>query len=140
MPTQIFIRSPDDLLSCRSLSNSPTRHTVLNSSRQSSLRLRRRPPQSLSSRDISASPRLSGYLFIFTAYIVLFVSSMKFAQEEESVIYKLAIIEEWKKLSTIIGSASISFLVVLIISVHFDMVCVPNLWLAIFKDGSYGLW
>lgn len=150
MPTRIFIRSPDDILRCQSSSPpSSARHSILTSNRPSSHRLiRRRPPTSLSSKDISASSRLSGYLFIFTAYIVLFVSSMKFEQEENENIqqlqtdqadnYNLPSIKEWKRLSAIIGSVTISILMVVIISVHFDMVCAPNVWLTIFKDGSYG--
>ncbi len=144
MPTQVFIRSPDEIVRCPSSSSTASqRHSILTPSRQSSIR--RRPPTSLSSKDISASSRLSGYLLIFTAYIVLFVSSMKheFSEPENSKQYQydivsLPLIQEWRKLSAIVGSAAISFLMVLIIAIHFDMVCAPNLWLKIFKDGSYG--
>lgn len=152
MPTKIFIKSPDDIIRCQSSSSnlSSPHHSILSASRQSSHRLRRRPPASLSSKDTSASSRLSGYLFIFTAYIVLFVSSIKHEHtQSENIVrslnyddatdtHNLPSIEEWKRLSAIIGSSAISILIVLITLIHFDMVCAPNLWLAIFKDGSYG--
>ena len=149
MPTNIFIKSPNDIIRCQSssLTLSSPHHSILSPTRQSSHRLRRRPPVSLSSKDTSASSRLSGYLFIFTAYIVLFVSSIKHEHtQSENIVrsqnyddtHSLPSIEEWKRLSAIIGSAAISILMVLITLIHFDMVCAPNLWLAIFKDGSYG--
>ncbi len=43
----------------------------------------RRVEARLASNDISASSRLTGYIFIFTAYCVLFVSSIKYEQPDE---------------------------------------------------------
>lgn len=142
MPTRVFIREPgDENISALSPPSSPELSGSIFTSNQSTSfrRSRRRRPPSLSTKDISASSRLSGYLFIFTAYVVLFVSSIKFEEKEnEANDDNLLEINEWKRLCSIVGSASFAGLMVFIVGMHFDLIIAPNLWLAIFKDGSYG--
>jgi hypothetical protein len=139
MPTRVFIRAPSDDNIVLSMSSSSLRSGV--TSFRKTIRA-----TTLSSKDISASPRLSGYLLIFIAYVVLFVSSIKHEQTvldnddsiDEEVSKNLPPISEWKRLSAIIGSASLSGLMILIVLVHFDTFCFPQLWLKIFRDGSFG--
>ena len=134
MPTRVIIRAPEEEISSVVESNSP------------SFRRRRRAP-ALSSKDVSASQRLSGYLFIFISYVVLFVSSIKKNEkveakydgtENEETGQSLPPISEWKRLSAVVGSASFSGLMIFTVMAHFDKICAPNLWLAIYKDGSLG--
>lgn len=132
MPTRVIIRAPEEEISSVVESNSP------------SFRNRRRAP-ALSSKDVSASQRLSGYLFIFISYVVLFVSSIKKNEkvevkydgsDNEEAVQSLPSIAEWKRLSAVFGSASFSGLMIFTVIAHFDKICAPNLWLAIYKDGS----
>lgn len=132
MPTRVFLRVPDD--SILSLSSSSMRLAGPSDNRSFRRTIKRR--STLSSKDISASSRLSGYLLIFIAYVVLLVSSIKNDPVEEDS--NLPPISEWKRMSAMIGSASFSGLVSFIVLIHFDTFCAPNLWLKIFKDGSLG--
>ncbi len=47
-------------------------------------------------------------------------------------------INEWKRLSSVIGSSAFAGLMIFIVGVHFDHIIAADLWLAIFKDGSCG--
>lgn len=78
---------------------------------------------------------------------MLFVSSIKKNEkveakydgtENEETGQSLPPISEWKRLSAVVGSASFSGLMIFTVMAHFDKICAPNLWLAIYKDGSLG--
>lgn len=158
MPTKVFIRAPseddddNDNLILASMSSSSLRSDIF----PNNLLFRRSLKHlTLSSKDISASSRLSGYLLIFTAYVVLLVSSLQHEQDGKTVQIQKDLnnyqyyeddnentiflpISEWKKMSCIISSASFSGLMVFIVLIHFDTFLVPQLWLQIFGDGSIG--
>ena len=151
MPTKVFIRAPtdDDNLILTSMSSSSNDIFFPNN-----LLFRRSLKHlTLSSKDISASSRLSGYLLIFTAYVVLLVSSLQHEQDGKTIQiqkdnYKyyedddentiFLPISEWKRMSCMIASASFAGLMVFIVLIHFDTFFFPQLWLQIFGDGSIG--
>jgi len=147
MPTRICIKNLNDEANILSVASPTSPVGSIISSQNQNPSFRRGRMQSLSSRDISASSRLSGYLFIFTAYVVLFVSSFKYESIEDKFTDALAQdvvaehvidIKEWKRLSAMVGSASFVGLMVLIVGVHFDTMIARKLWLKIFRDGSMG--
>jgi hypothetical protein len=109
----------------------------------------------LSTSDIRASPRLVGYVYQLLASAVLLISVVKFYRNSEAdrlinintdfvkenfnaeIYYSVAgPVYVWK----LIGCAavgSVGAAVSLIITVaHFDTVCVPRFWVAVFRDGS----
>ena len=103
-----------------------------------------RKRRELTNVDISASPRLAGYLFIFTAYVVLLVSNATYEiivienKNPTDSIFERPKISRWKHLSSLYGSAIMIFLNVIIISAHFDTSICPKFWRNIFRDGSRG--
>ena len=46
------------------------------------------------------------------------------------------LIYQWKLWASIYGSSALIGLCILIMVVHYDTVCLPKLWIAIFRDGS----
>ena len=97
--------------------------------------------------DISASSRLSGYLFIFTAYCVLFVSTVKFRQQyynrdPDSEAFGDGSsgpeLSDWKLTCTFYGSLAFMAIIVFIVLVHFDAFMCHQLWQSLLKDGSMG--
>eukprot|EP00591_Stephanopyxis_turris_P011759 CAMPEP_0195511470 /NCGR_PEP_ID=MMETSP0794_2-20130614/3772_1 /TAXON_ID=515487 /ORGANISM="Stephanopyxis turris, Strain CCMP 815" /LENGTH=300 /DNA_ID=CAMNT_0040639065 /DNA_START=213 /DNA_END=1112 /DNA_ORIENTATION=- len=92
---------------------------------------------------MTASPRLLGYAFSFVASLVVLVSSILFKQNidlergsaEEFEEVEL-IVEDWKMSGAIAFSAVSCMLCSLIMLVHFDTVCLPRVWIRVFKNGS----
>ena len=124
MPTNVFMRPESDENDDISLSMSSSSLFGRSGSFSNNLLFRRSFKQLiLSSRDISASSRLSGYLLIFIAYVVLFVSSLQKDDDSNNDggdNLLLLQISEWKQQSSIIGSAAFSGLMVFIVLIHFD--------------------
>lgn len=158
MPVQVVLRDPrrnrfplSPLPSAPSFNATSTfvRHDSVSTtsieSPRFSLSLRRRTEdivrrsQQIVSDDISASSRLSGYFYIFTAYCVLLVSSIK---EGFNIINVPAPVEgglqltDWKMRCVVFGSATYVGLMSAIILMHFDTFTCPSLWRAIFKSES----
>ncbi len=160
MPVRVVLREPrqsrfPSLRSPRSLRSSDLDYS--SHSRQSPSRSRRRSienlvmrnsPRAFGAEDISASSRLSGYLFIFTAYCVLFVSTVKFRQdnknkspdevESEEAQASEPQLSEWKLGCTLYGSLAFMAVIVFIVAVHFDAFMCMRVWQSLFKDGSPG--
>jgi hypothetical protein len=92
--------------------------------------------------DVSASSRLSGYLFIFTAYCVLFVSTVKFRQDNKDTDFESESegpqLSDWKLACTLYGSLAFMAVILFIVAVHFDAFMCLRLWRLLFKDGSMG--
>lgn len=105
----------------------------------------------LSTTDIRASPRLIGYIYQLLASTVLLISVVKFYRNSEAeklvdidtedfakeIYYSLTgPVYLWKLIGcAVVGTVGAA--VTLFISVaHFDTVCFPQFWVAIFRDGS----
>jgi hypothetical protein len=99
----------------------------------------------LSTTDISASPRLVGYLFQLLASSVMLISVLKFYAFDDSIDLYSEVkfynsvkgpIFRWKLIGCMaiasVGCAMCLFPVLM----HFDTICFPQLWLTIFRDGS----
>jgi len=98
-----------------------------------------RRSQEIVSDDISASSRLSGYFYIFTAYCVLLVSSIKeeFNRiDDPTPVENVPQLTNWKMRCVVFGSATYVGLMSAIILMHFDTFACPSLWRAIFKNES----
>jgi len=113
--------------------------------------------ETLEEEDIYASSRLSGYLFIVTAYCVLFVSAFKEARENKNAqaTYfdysnsNLSLcnpdftdsdlqLMPWKVSCTVYGSLAFMISTATIATVHFDGFLIPGLWRCLFKVGGKG--
>eukprot|EP00979_Chaetoceros_neogracilis_P000434 scaffold107_cov269-Chaetoceros_neogracile.AAC.26 len=101
--------------------------------------------KTLEDEDIYASSRLSGYLFIFTAYCVTFVSAFKARGDEQKEngtrslgpgVEELALIP-WKVSCTFYGSLAFMIGMIIIVAAHFDGFLLPRLWRHLFKVGVY---
>ena len=105
--------------------------------------------KTLEDEDIYASSRLSGYLFIFTAYCVTFVSAFKARGDDQKEngtrslgpgVEELALIP-WKVSCTFYGSLTFMIGMIIIVAAHFDGFLLPRLWRHLFKVGGKGeLW
>jgi len=150
MPVRVVIRdpaslttpTPDSPFANRSInSKDPTNAISIRTSfrRRTQDLVRRYSVNHIAAQDVSASDRLSGYLFVFTSYVVLLISSASSRALEEQEIqgierdYQLS---EWKLECTFWGSATFVGLSGMIIAVHFDTVFLLRVWRALFKDGS----
>jgi hypothetical protein len=153
MPVRVVIRDPATLTTPDSpwansdLSPHPKDATPNTLSLRTSLRtrtqdlVRRYSVNRITAQDISASNRLSGYLFVFTSYVVLLLSSASSSmleyQETQGIDGKYRL-SEWKLTCTFWGSATFVGLSGMIIAVHFDTIFLRNFWRVVFKDGSWG--
>lgn len=123
------------------------------------------PQRTLSSSDITGSPRLLGYFFNLLACLVMLVSVVQFNQNlritttdheaigdsneqlnvslKDSVADKFvvsfdAVVFKWKLIGTFVVSGFGVVLNLFIILAHFDKQFLPTLWTRIFRDGSRG--
>jgi len=104
----------------------------------------------LTSDDIRASPRFVGYLFSMIAASVLLVSVVQFYKQDTLVQEELpevdndtffitnggALVYRWKLWGAVYAGAIGVGLSLLILVAHFDTLCVPRLWMHVFRDGS----
>jgi hypothetical protein len=126
------------------LSQGDSQHSIPYSPSSQRKRLRGRRTEDLvrrynqiASDDIYASSRLSGYLFIFTAYCVLFVSSFQARNNDRQVENDLTL-STWKFWCTFYGSLGFMIAMIVTIAAHFDSFLCPRLWRFVFKLGSKG--
>lgn len=115
----------------------------------------------LSREDIRASPRLLGYIFQWLASSVMLISVLKFYFEDErknedTPTFWLLFQQEregnslrdelfltlsgpvftWKLIGCFVVSGIGTVINLVIILAHFDTLCLPSLWLRMFRDGS----
>lgn len=121
-------------------------NTTTNHAHTSSLSFRRRTQDlvrrydamnNITARDISASNRLSGYLFVFTSYVVLLLSASVSSVQDMDYIQEHRL-SEWKLQCAFWGSATFVGLSLVIIAVHFDTLFLHKFWRVVFQDGSLG--
>jgi len=111
------------------------------------------PQRGLSTSDIRASPRLIGYIYQLVASVVLLISCVAFFKTEQRLAdFDLEAIRKnlrreihysvagpvyfWKLIgSQVIGTLGVAMTLIITVA-HFDTVCFPKFWLAIFRDGS----
>lgn len=112
--------------------------------------------QGLSTSDIRASTRLIGYIYQLLASAVLLISVVKFYRNSEAdkllkfefdqipkedftaeIYYSVAgPVYVWKLIGcAAVGSVGAALSLIITLA-HFDTVCLPRLWVAIFRDGS----
>jgi hypothetical protein len=108
----------------------------------------------ISTSDIRASPRLIGYIYQLLASVVLLISVVAFYKDDEQKLLDIDLQElkenlrreiynslsgpvyYWKLIgSAVIGSVGVAMSLIITVA-HFDTVCFPKFWLAIFRDGS----
>lgn len=109
----------------------------------------------ISTSDIRASPRLIGYVYQLLASTVLLISVVKFYRNSEAEklfeidaqmlrenfaaeIYNsvLGPVYLWKLIAcAVVGSVGATLTLIITVA-HFDTVCLPRFWIAIFRDGS----
>ena len=100
--------------------------------------------KTLEEEDIYASSRLSGYLFIFTAYCVTFVSAFKARGDSvkengtRSLEAGELALTPWKVSCTFYGSLAFMIGMIIIVAAHFDRFLLPRLWRHLFKVGGKG--
>ena len=116
---------------------------------------RKATTRGLSTSDIRASPRLIGYVYQLLASSVLLISVVKFYRNSEAeklfnvntqplkekfaaeVYYSVAgPVYMWKLIGCAVVGAAGAAVTLIITMAHFDTVCLPRLWVAIFRDGS----
>ena len=151
MPVRVVVREPTPLSAPavpytpripRIFTPNPSGNDVTNNSlsfRRRTQDLVRRYDQmnNITARDISASNRLSGYLFVFTSYVVLLLSASVSSVQDTDYIQEHRL-SEWKLKCTFWGSATFVGLSLLIIAVHFDTLFLHKFWRVVFQDGSLG--
>jgi hypothetical protein len=117
------------------------------------------PHRTLSSSDITGSPRLLGYIFNLLASLVMLVSVVQFNQNlrisksiddndgqlnvsstynvaNRFVVSYDAIVFKWKLIGTFVISGIGVVSNLFIILAHFDKQMLPTVWTRIFRDGS----
>lgn len=117
---------------------SPTRSITSTSSPGKSKRSIRRTVQEIvesENEDFLQSPRLSGYFFMFTSYMILLISSMK-AQNSKEIANPELPVNEWKQKASLYGSVFFITASILIVAGHFDRFLMPSVWKCILKRGS----
>jgi len=106
----------------------------------------------LSTSDLRASPRLIGYIYQLLASVVLLISCVAFWSEEElgpieikkiwenrqgDIYYSVAgPVSIWKLTGSMAVGPTGMGITLAICLAHFDTVCFPRFWVAIFSDGS----
>lgn len=101
--------------------------------------------------DIRASPRLLGYVFALTACAIMLASVIQFYRAPGTVPPQFqdyfnsqryfvtstnTVILWWKVWGAIAVSSAGCLVYLLIIVAHFNTICLPNLWVRFFRDGS----
>jgi len=144
MPVKVVLREINKIGFPLTLSLRDSQHSIPYSTTSPRIRLRGRTTEDLvrrynqiASDDIYASSRLSGYLFIFTAYCVLFVSSFQ-AKNSGLQVQNDLTLSTWKFWCTFYGSLGFMITMVVTVAAHFDSFLCPRLWRCIFKLGSKG--
>mmetsp|Transcript_21074 Transcript_21074/g.31196 ORF Transcript_21074/g.31196 Transcript_21074/m.31196 type:complete len:373 (+) Transcript_21074:142-1260(+) len=171
MPVRVVIREPTNIpfpipIPSRSLHHSTSALSPSSRVRGKTINdVLNKRNETLEEEDIYASTRLSGYLFIVTAYCVLFVSAFKDAGEDKNAqdtdfenaqgtdfdssnLKSLQCnpdyadsdlkLTPWKVSCTVYGSLAFMITTITIVTAHYDGFLIPGLWRCLFKVGGKG--
>jgi hypothetical protein len=112
----------------------------------------------LSTTDIRASPRLVGYVYQLLASLIMLITVVQFYKnsqdDADETVFKVNIdslrttdnwrifesvngpVYFWKLVGCAIAGSVGAVINLFVVMAHFDTVCLPRLWNAVFRDGS----